>query len=170
MAKSLKLRKEILIKSGVFCNLYVTLPLVHTYEFLGWVLRKLSKERERSDSCQSGGSVNLHNLPKYHWKSQKLGEMTKECNPLCRHIIKTQLVSKLLLVLTFVNWYVGPEIPNNHWIVVFYSTSTDIITYIPYARHYNPRFVYFLPHIWRPFFCFQGGFFHKILSCMYGYG
>ena len=29
------LGKEILIKSGVFCNLYVTLPLVHTYEFLG---------------------------------------------------------------------------------------------------------------------------------------
>ena len=30
---------------------------------------------------------------------------------------------------------------------------------LPYARHYTPRFVYFLPTFWRPFLCFQGGFF-----------
>ena len=26
--------------------------------------------------------------------------------------------------------------------------------YIPYARHYKPRLVYFLPHFQRPFLCF----------------
>ena len=25
---------------------------------------------------------------------------------------------------------------------------------LPYARHYKPRLVYFLPHFQRPFFCF----------------
>ena len=30
---------------------------------------------------------------------------------------------------------------------------------LPYARHYNPRFVYFLPTFWRPKTFFQGGFF-----------
>ena len=37
--------------------------------------------------------------------------------------------------------------------------------YIPYARHYNPRFVYFLPNIWSPKTFFQWGFFRK--SCPY---
>jgi hypothetical protein len=27
-------------------------------------------------------------------------------------------------------------------------------TYLPYARHYKPRLVYFLPHFQRPFLCF----------------
>ena len=34
-------------------------------------------------------------------------------------------------------------------------------TYLPYARHYKPRLVYFLPHFWKPFLCFQGVFFRK---------
>ena len=33
--------------------------------------------------------------------------------------------------------------------------------YIPYARHYNPRFVYFLPTFWKSKTFFQGGFFRK---------
>ena len=38
---------------------------------------------------------------------------------------------------------------------------------MPYAYHYNLWLVYFLLHFWRPFLCFQGVFFHKILSlCM----
>ena len=37
--------------------------------------------------------------------------------------------------------------------------------YLPYVRHYNPWFVYFLPHFWKPFLCFQGGFFTKF--CLY---
>ena len=32
---------------------------------------------------------------------------------------------------------------------------------IPYARHYNPRFVYFLPTFWSPKTFFQGAFFLK---------
>ena len=32
---------------------------------------------------------------------------------------------------------------------------------IPYACHYNPWLVYFLPHFRSPFLCFQGGFFRK---------
>ena len=32
---------------------------------------------------------------------------------------------------------------------------------LPYAHHYNPRFVYFLPTFTRPFLCFQGDFFRK---------
>ena len=34
-------------------------------------------------------------------------------------------------------------------------------TKLQYARHYNPRFEYLLPHFWSPFFCFQGSFFEK---------
>ena len=34
-----------------------------------------------------------------------------------------------------------------------------------YARHYNPRFVYFLPTFWRSKTFFQGGFFRKF--CLY---
>ena len=38
---------------------------------------------------------------------------------------------------------------------------------IPYVCHYNPRLAYSLPHFWRPFLCFQWGFFQKMLSlCM----
>ena len=32
---------------------------------------------------------------------------------------------------------------------------------LPYARHYNPRFVYFLPTFWSPKTFFQGAFFVK---------
>ena len=32
---------------------------------------------------------------------------------------------------------------------------------LPYARHYNPRFVYILPTFKRQFLCFQGGFLGK---------
>ena len=38
---------------------------------------------------------------------------------------------------------------------------------LPYARHYKPRLVYFLPHFQRPFLCFLGGFLKKNLPlCM----
>ena len=33
---------------------------------------------------------------------------------------------------------------------------------ITHARHYNPRFVYLLPHFSSPFLCFQGVFFEKL--------
>ena len=39
--------------------------------------------------------------------------------------------------------------------------TTQILTYLPYARHYNPRFVYFLPTFWSPKTFFQGAFFLK---------
>ena len=35
------------------------------------------------------------------------------------------------------------------------------INYLPYASHYNPRFVYFLPHFRKPKTFFQGVFFVK---------
>ena len=39
--------------------------------------------------------------------------------------------------------------------------------YIPYERHYKPRFVYFLPTFWSPKTFFQGAFCLKILTlCM----
>ena len=39
--------------------------------------------------------------------------------------------------------------------------------YIPYAHHYNPRFVYFLPTFWSPKTFFSRGFFLKTLAlCM----
>ena len=42
-----------------------------------------------------------------------------------------------------------------------------IIIYHTLATIYKPRLVYFLPHFWRPYLCFQGGCFQKILSfCM----
>ena len=33
--------------------------------------------------------------------------------------------------------------------------------YLPYVRHYNPWFVYFLPTLWRSKTLFHGGFFRK---------
>ena len=33
--------------------------------------------------------------------------------------------------------------------------------WIPYAHHYNPLLLYFLPRFWRPFLCFQGAFSRK---------
>ena len=33
---------------------------------------------------------------------------------------------------------------------------------LPYARHYNPRLVYFLPTFWKSKTFFQGGFFKKV--------
>ena len=44
------------------------------------------------------------------------------------------------------------------------TQSSRILCNIPYARHYNPRFVYFLPTLRRPFLCFQGRFLEKF--CM----
>ena len=44
---------------------------------------------------------------------------------------------------------------------------SSLIFKIPDARHYNLQLVYLLPHFWRPFICFQEGFFKKImLLCM----
>ena len=40
---------------------------------------------------------------------------------------------------------------------------TDI-DQLPYVRHYNPRFVYFLPTFWSPKTFFQGAFFLKFWS------
>ena len=39
------------------------------------------------------------------------------------------------------------KICNNNWISQYH---------IPYAHHYNPRLVYFLPHFWSPFLWFHG--------------
>ena len=44
---------------------------------------------------------------------------------------------------------------------ILISKGQNIWLQIPYARHYKPRLVYFLPHFQRPFLCFQGGFFRK---------
>ena len=38
---------------------------------------------------------------------------------------------------------------------------------IPYARHYKPRLVYFLPHFQRPFLCFKEVFSENSII-MYG--
>ena len=38
------------------------------------------------------------------------------------------------------------------------------MTYVPYVRHYNPWFVYFLPHFERSKTFFLRSFFHKILT------
>ena len=51
--------------------------------------------------------------------------------------------------------------------ILFRYGPFHILHYVPYARHYNPRFIYFLPTFWRSKTFFQGGFFQKILSlCM----
>ena len=56
-------------------------------------------------------------------------------------------------------FFIFSRIPQTHQSYLSYKT-----TCLPYMRHYNPRFVYFLPRLWRPFLCFQGGAFQKILS------
>ena len=38
--------------------------------------------------------------------------------------------------------------------VLFSAGTISYYLYIPYARHYKPRLVYFLPHFQRPFLCF----------------
>ena len=55
----------------------------------------------------------------------------------------------------------------NHNTAQQQSTLESLIeNYIPYARHYNPRFVYFLPHFGRPK-RFLRSCFHKFLPlCM----
>ena len=51
--------------------------------------------------------------------------------------------------------------------ICIFIESRYVLVYILYTRHYNPAIWIFLPQFWRPFLCFQGGFFHKILSlCM----
>ena len=44
------------------------------------------------------------------------------------------------------------------WLLLF-NSNRDFLSHcrsnsIPYARHYKPRLVYFLPHFQRPFLCF----------------
>ena len=53
-----------------------------------------------------------------------------------------------LITLIFANCW-GPEVVQSSFPTV----------YTLYTHHYNPRFVYLLPHIWSPFLCFQGVFF-----------
>ena len=48
-----------------------------------------------------------------------------------------------------------------HFLLVYAAPFKMAIPNIPYARHYKPRLVYFLPHFQRPFLCFKGGFFKK---------
>ena len=47
------------------------------------------------------------------------------------------------------------------------GTSIKINKYLPYARHYKPRLVYFLPHFQRPFFVFKEIFSENFVF-MYG--
>ena len=42
-----------------------------------------------------------------------------------------------------------------------YRTHQLELVQLPYARHYNPRFVFFLPTFWSPKTFFQGSFFLK---------
>ena len=47
---------------------------------------------------------------------------------------------------------------------IFFQESLphcNFLSWLPYSRHYNPQFAYFLPTFRRPFLCFQGGFFRK---------
>ena len=46
---------------------------------------------------------------------------------------------------------------------MFYYDSIQI-DWLPYARHYNPQFVYILPHFWKPKTFFQGAFLVKFWS------
>ena len=46
-------------------------------------------------------------------------------------------------------------------------TKCFCFIYLPYARHYNPRFVYFLPTFWRSKTFFQGFFFRKFCLCVW---
>ena len=50
----------------------------------------------------------------------------------------------------------------------FMNISIVSVYCIQYARHYNPRCVYFLPTFWRPFLCFQEGFFSENSVVIYG--
>ena len=61
--------------------------------------------------------------------------------------------SPFLHVLLFP--YLGP-IAITSWIstIFFSNLFHHQITRVPYARHYKPRLVYFLPHFQRPFLCF----------------
>ena len=36
-----------------------------------------------------------------------------------------------------------------------------MLPHLPYGRHYNPQFVYFLPNFWKSKTFFEGGFFRK---------
>ena len=53
----------------------------------------------------------------------------------------TQLCRKLFTAKKLIGSINFFELPK------FYRNAFTMI-YIPYARHYNPRFVYFLPHVW----------------------
>ena len=58
-----------------------------------------------------------------------------------------------------VGWYYALLVPRGQ---TDHISSYCLQFRIPQARHYNPRFVYFLPTFRRPFLCFQGGFFRKL--------
>ena len=47
------------------------------------------------------------------------------------------------------------------------NSGHELAIYVPYARHYKPQLVYFLPHFQRPLLCFLRRFFQTFLSlCM----
>ena len=50
-----------------------------------------------------------------------------------------------------------------HSFLHIHKNKVQLHYYMPYARHYKPRRVYFLSHFWRPYLCFQGGFFRKFV-------
>ena len=66
--------------------------------------------------------------------------------------------------------YLGPRRSGPFWftlIGLIPNSDHELAIYVPYARHYKPQLVYFLPHFQRPLLCFLRRFFQKFLSlCM----
>ena len=97
-----------------------------------------------------------------------------EGSNICEGTMATHFL--FLFLFSFLYWQCCFDWEENVWKLKFlflakkldqFWFSVVAIARLPYARHYKPRLVYFLPHFWKPFLCFQGGFFQKILSlCM----
>ena len=96
------------------------------------------------------------------------------------HIPPVQCMFSAALVRTAYNWSNLPNRTNSALLgykcqdiefILGLKMSTKICTrlstqmYIPYARHYKPRLVYFL--YWKTCLCFQGGFIRKFCPCVW---
>ena len=90
--------------------------------------------------------VRLHNH-EYEQPQRKYSDLCKWYTPL-----------HFLLVFDGIKWY-------RPWSIWSGPTLTHAMLFmLPYARYYNPRLVYFLPHFWIPYLCFQRRFFRKFCS------
>ena len=99
-----------------------------------------------------------HFLVNDTWVSSTLNNIQVILDVGCRHffLFDKKYVWEILLSISKIrnSW------PYEMAVVKTYSPHTDktsccVVNHIPYARHYNLRLVYFLPHLWTPFPCFQ---------------